>query len=83
MVKRSLDVPKVHSYSFVSAVLYSSANAFNPMDIDQLGSDFFFVYNPLVKNKIAEGSIKCGQEYVVQADEESFTMKSVINHEKS
>ena len=70
-------------YSFVSGVLYSYANAFDPIEIDKLGSDFFFVHNPFADNKIAEGSIKCGQEYVVQADDESFTMKPVINHEKS
>lgn len=71
------------SYSFVSGVLYSYANAFNPMELDELGSDFFFVHNPLAKNKISEGAIKCGQEYVVQVDDESFKMKPVINHEKS
>ena len=70
-------------YSFVSGVLYSYANAFNPMEVDKLGSDFFFVHNPLAENKIAEGSIKCGQEYVVQTDDEFFTMKPVIDHEKS
>lgn len=70
-------------YSFVSGVLYSYANAFNPMEVDKLGSDFFFVHNPLAKNKIAEGSIKCGEEYVVQDDDESFTMNPVIDYEKS
>lgn len=69
-------------YSFVSGVLYSHANAFDPIELDKLGCDFFFVHNPLAKNKIVEGAIKCGQEYVVQADAESFTMKPV-NHEKS
>lgn len=71
------------SYSFVSGVLYSYANAFNPMELDEVGSDFFFVHNPLAKNKISEGAIKCGQEYVVQVEDDSFTMKPAINHEKS
>ncbi len=70
-------------YSFISGVLYSYANAFNPIELDKLGCDFFFVHNPLAKNKIVEGAIKCGQEYVVQVDAESFTMKPVVNHEKS
>ena len=37
-------------YSFVSGVLYSSANAFVPIEVDKLGSDFFFVHNPLAAN---------------------------------
>ena len=53
------------------------------MELDKLGCDFFFVHNPLATNKIVERAIKCGQEYVVQVDAESFTMKPVINHEKS
>jgi len=68
-------------YSFVSGVLYSYANAFDPIELDKLGCDFFFIHNPLAKNKIVDGAIKCGQEYVVDA--ESFTMKPVVNHEKS
>jgi len=71
------------NYSFVSGVLYSYANAFNPIELDKLGCDFFFIHNPLAKNKIIEGAIKCGQEYVVHVDTESFTMMPVVNHENN
>jgi len=70
-------------YSFVSGVLYSYANAFNPIGLNKIGCDFFFIHNPLANNKLAEGAIKCGQEYMVQVDAESFTMKPVVNHDKS
>lgn len=69
-------------YSFISGVLYSYANAFHPIEIERLGCDFFFVHNPLAKNKIDECSIKCGTEYVVELNSESFTMKP-IDHEES
>lgn len=70
-------------FNYISAVVYSYANAANPININEIGSDFFFIHNPLANNPIPPNSIKCGKEYLVNANENSFTIEPAINHEKS
>ncbi len=69
-------------FSFVSGVLYSYVNAFNSVPIDKLGCDFTFIHNPLAQNKIEPGTIRCGQEFVVSSDTDSFTIMPVIDYEQ-
>jgi hypothetical protein len=71
------------NYSHISAVIYSWTNAWSPIPRKNWGQDFYIIHNPLAKNRIPAGSIPCGHEYLVTANETSFTMKPVINHEKS
>jgi hypothetical protein len=70
-------------FNHISAVVYSYANAGNPIRKQRWGSDFYTIHNPLAKNKLPLGFIKCGIEYPVSVDENSFTMEPQINHEKS
>ena len=70
-------------YSYISAVVYSYANAGNPINRNKWGCDFFTVHNPKARNPLPAGFIKCGQEYCVTTSMESFTMEPVIDHESS
>jgi len=69
-------------YSHVSAVIYSWANACNPMPREKFGSDFSIIHNPLAKNKLPMGLLKCGSEYIIKVDDDSFTILPKINYEK-
>lgn len=70
-------------YSYISGVLYSYANASNPVELKKLGCDFFLMHNPIAENPIEPGTLRCGQEYRVDADTTRFTMLPVVNHEDS
>lgn len=70
-------------YNHISAVIYSSANAANPMHRDKWGCDFYTVHNPSAINKLPVGFIQSGAEYPVTSNDDSFTMESVLSHEKS
>lgn len=70
-------------YSHISAVIYSWVNVWNPVSKDNWGQDFYLIHNPFAKNKLPAGAIPCGQEFIVSANETSFSMHPVVNHEKS
>lgn len=70
-------------YNHISAVIYSWANAANPINRDRWGCDFYTVHNPSAINKLPSGIIRCGTEYPVTMNAESFTMEPSISHEKS
>lgn len=66
-------------YSHISAIIYSYADITSSIDPKDLGRDFFIIHNPLAKNRLPLGSIKCGIEYDVQNDN-SFLRITTINH---
>lgn len=66
-------------YSHISAIIYSYADITSSIDPKDLGRDFFIIHNPLAKNRLPLGSIKCGIEYDVQTDD-SFLRITTINH---
>jgi len=68
-------------YSHVSAVMYSWANAWNPLSRKNWGQDFYIIHNPLANNQLTPGSFHCGKEFMVSANETSFKMSSVVDHE--
>jgi hypothetical protein len=70
-------------YSHISAVVYSWANAGNPIERKKWGSDFFVLHNPRAINPLPRGFVNCGQEYNVAVADDSFTMEPVINYEMS
>lgn len=48
----------------LSGVLFSATDACNRPP--KIGADFIFVHNPLAKNKINEGFIRVGKEYIAE-----------------
>lgn len=70
-------------YGHISAVVYSWANAGNPIERKKWGGDFYTIHNPQAINKLPVGFIKCGIEYEVKTDEKSFTILPEINHENN
>jgi len=68
-------------YDHISEVVYSWANAGNPIGREKWGSDFYTIHNPQALNELPVGFIKCGIEYEVKADAKSFTILPEINHE--
>ncbi|MBM4055237.1 MAG: hypothetical protein FJ264_11340 [Planctomycetes bacterium] len=70
-------------FNHINAVVYSWANAANPIERSKWGCDFYTVHNPFAKNKLPLGFIRCGIEYPVTANEKSFTMDPPIDHERS
>lgn len=71
------------SHEHISAVMYSWANAGNPIGREHWGCDFFIVHNPKAKKPLDSGFVKCGKEYPVTVRPDSFTMELAINNEES
>lgn len=71
------------NHKHISAVVYSWANAGNPIDREQWGSDFYIVHNPKATNPLPSGFAKCGVEYSVLVKPDSFTMMPTVHHEQS
>jgi hypothetical protein len=64
-------------------VIYSWADAGNPIERERWGSDFYIIHNPRATNPLPSGFAKCGIEYSVTVKPDSFTLKPAINHEES
>jgi hypothetical protein len=71
------------NHTHVSAVIYSWADAGNPIERERWGSDFYIIHNPRATNPLPSGFAKCGIEYSVTVKPDSFTLKPAINHEES
>jgi len=67
---------------FISAVIYSYANAGMPCERPKRGCDFYTIHNPLAANPLPEGFINCGVEYTVSLNEELITINPPICHER-
>jgi len=59
-------------YKNISAVLYSHTDASNrPLT---MGNDFILIHNPLATNRLPEGFLKVGREYVYNRERASFKL---------
>ena len=68
-------------YDYISAVVYSWANADNPIEKNKWGQDFVTVHNPMAKNPLPDGSFQCGCEYTMEEHATEFSINR-IQHEK-
>ncbi len=68
-------------YAHISAVIYSYADATDVLDVKDMGNDFFIIHNPLARNPLPVGSIRCGVEYAIQLHDNTLQIKT-INHSK-
>jgi hypothetical protein len=64
------------TYAHISAVVYSYANVTDSVDDSNLGRDFFVIHNPLAKNALPFGSLKCGTEYAVKVDGDLISIET-------
>ena len=60
-------------YSHISAVVYSWANAGNPIPRESWGSDIYTIHNPKAQNPLPQSFLKCGVEYLVTVESDTFT----------
>ncbi|WP_423907016.1 hypothetical protein [Candidatus Spongiihabitans sp.] len=64
-------------HSHISAVVYSSANAGDPLSRDKWGCDFIKICNPKATNPLPRDFFKCDEEYSVSVTTDGFTIKEV------
>jgi type I restriction enzyme S subunit len=68
--------------SLISAVVFSYCSIFyrydHPTSLFKDGDDFIIFHNPLAKNPIQHGLMKCWQEYVCEYEKDaSFTIRNI------
>lgn len=68
------------NHKHVSAVIYSWANAGNPITRQKWGSDFYIIHNPKATNPMPRGFANCGIEYLVTLKDNGFALESITHN---